>query len=208
MDEPLHHPHAYQHVTPLNAHIFSPSSNPAALVDHHDLDSIDFSSFETALQDPDTLVPFEAPSQASFDPTAPVRFDDVRTPRPLGSFPSQPAAVATQFNLPSRVPTGRPQDDAAEDGGPFGVFQLQGSTSQQSQSQSTTLGPLRSDFELRPRSTADGSTTDDRISNLKLIPDPPSLQDWRQRLFDVEDTITMTEDEYALPMSYVYENWD
>ena len=33
------------------------------------------------------------------------------------------------------------------------------------------------------------------LENLKLVPDPPDLQEWRNKLFDVSDTITLTEDQ-------------
>ena len=33
------------------------------------------------------------------------------------------------------------------------------------------------------------------FSNLKMIPDPPDLDAWRERLFNVSDVIELTEDE-------------
>ena len=35
------------------------------------------------------------------------------------------------------------------------------------------------------------------FSNMKSIPNPPDLDGWRERLFHVNETITMTEDEYV-----------
>lgn len=35
------------------------------------------------------------------------------------------------------------------------------------------------------------------FNNLKLIPDPPGLAQWREKLFNVEDTIVLSEEEYA-----------
>ena len=34
------------------------------------------------------------------------------------------------------------------------------------------------------------------FTGMKLVPDPPNLQVWRERLFDVQGTLTLTEDEF------------
>ncbi|KAI9759016.1 MAG: hypothetical protein M1835_000478, partial [Candelina submexicana] len=39
------------------------------------------------------------------------------------------------------------------------------------------------------------SSTAGHIENAKLVPNPPDLQEWRQRLFDVDEMITLTEDQ-------------
>lgn len=41
----------------------------------------------------------------------------------------------------------------------------------------------------------DSGKTDRHIANLKIVPNPPDLQAWRQRLFDIHGTVTLTEDE-------------
>tara|TARA_R110002003_G_scaffold198_23_gene15586 strand:- start:26139 stop:26729 length:591 start_codon:yes stop_codon:yes gene_type:complete len=53
-----------------------------------------------------------------------------------------------------------------------------------------------------PEPQAHGRETDDAPSSnhgqfqgLKLIADPPDLEAWRQRLFDVDDTMTLSEEE-------------
>lgn len=38
---------------------------------------------------------------------------------------------------------------------------------------------------------------DSHFGGLKLIPDPPDLETWRQRLFDVDEIITLTEEQYG-----------
>ncbi|KAG9206020.1 hypothetical protein G6514_006298 [Epicoccum nigrum] len=35
-----------------------------------------------------------------------------------------------------------------------------------------------------------------QFKGLRLIPNPPNLDEWRQRLFDVDDTITLTEEQF------------
>ncbi len=37
-----------------------------------------------------------------------------------------------------------------------------------------------------------------RFGGLKTIPDPPNLQEWREKLFNVEDVVTLTEDECVI----------
>jgi hypothetical protein len=36
-----------------------------------------------------------------------------------------------------------------------------------------------------------------QFEGLRLLSDPPDLATWREKLFHVDDTITLTEDEYA-----------
>jgi hypothetical protein len=40
-------------------------------------------------------------------------------------------------------------------------------------------------------------TNHGQFEGLRLIPDPPDLDLWREKLFHVDDTITLTEDEYV-----------
>lgn len=43
----------------------------------------------------------------------------------------------------------------------------------------------------------DGTFSTSNFEGLKLIPNPPNLKQWRQRLFDVDMLILLTEDEYV-----------
>jgi glutathione S-transferase len=36
-----------------------------------------------------------------------------------------------------------------------------------------------------------------QFEGLKLITHPPNLNEWREKLFHVDDTVTLTEDEYV-----------
>lgn len=40
-----------------------------------------------------------------------------------------------------------------------------------------------------------------QFEGLKLIPNPPDLEAWRERLFHVDDTITLTQEECVPPIS-------
>ena len=42
-------------------------------------------------------------------------------------------------------------------------------------------------------------TSHGQFEGLKMIAHPPSLDEWREKLFHVDDTVTLTEDEYASP---------
>lgn len=44
---------------------------------------------------------------------------------------------------------------------------------------------------------APSSNHSSHFQGLKLIAEPPDLDAWRQKLFDVDDTITLSEEEYA-----------
>ncbi|KAF2652867.1 hypothetical protein K491DRAFT_28681 [Lophiostoma macrostomum CBS 122681] len=42
-----------------------------------------------------------------------------------------------------------------------------------------------------------------QLDGLKLIPDPPNLPQWREKLFNVDDTITLTEEEFTTYFPHV-----
>ncbi|KAH8731096.1 hypothetical protein GQ44DRAFT_605013 [Phaeosphaeriaceae sp. PMI808] len=52
--------------------------------------------------------------------------------------------------------------------------------------------------ESRPQQqgTEDPSSNHGQFHELKLVADPPHLEAWRQKLFDVDETITLNEDEF------------
>lgn len=59
--------------------------------------------------------------------------------------------------------------------------------------------------QAQSQSQSQGQNQDDdapvtnhgQFEGLKLIPNPPNLDEWRDKLFHVDDTITLTEDEYV-----------
>ena len=79
----------------------------------------------------------------------------------------------------------------------FGVLTPHPQLPSHSRNHSEALGRLQNEIDLRPQRFSDGGTTEGHFKNLKMIPNPPNLEEWRQRLFDVDDTITLTEDEYV-----------
>jgi hypothetical protein len=42
-------------------------------------------------------------------------------------------------------------------------------------------------------------TSHGQFEGLRLIPNPPNLDEWRNKLFHVEDTITLTEEQQVYP---------
>lgn len=85
-------------------------------------------------------------------------------------------------------------------GGQFGVLTPHAQLSTQNSNHQEALGRLQNEVDLRPGPAQEGGTTDGHFSNLKMVPDPPNLEQWRKRLFDLDDTVTMTEDEYGLQL--------
>lgn len=67
--------------------------------------------------------------------------------------------------------------------------------STQSSNHQEALGRLHNEVDIRPAPAQEGGTTDGHFSNLKMVPNPPNLEQWRKRLFDLDDIVTMTEDE-------------
>ena len=57
------------------------------------------------------------------------------------------------------------------------------------------LGRLQNELDLRPVPVTDGGTTEGHFSNMKMVPNPPNLEQWRKRLFDVDEVITLTEEQ-------------
>lgn len=138
--------------------------------------------------------PFDAPR-----PHRP-RFQEIRSnppvtsPQPNGVFDPSNAGL---FGVLART---RPQQNTNGGRGQFGV--LSPHPQQQSQpldphlNHNEQLGRLQHELDLRPVSVTDGGTTEGHFSNMKMIPNPPNLEQWRRRLFDVDEVITLTEEQY------------
>ena len=96
----------------------------------------------------------------------------------------------------NHVPSAPQQNNAYNRGGEFGVLTPHPQLPSQPQNHQEALGRLQNEIDLRPVPIQDGGTTEGHFSNLKMVPDPPNLDEWRKRLFDVDEIITLTEDEY------------
>ena len=201
MNEPLH-PHHFPHQPLSNpTHLFpNPNATPTLVSQHDDLSSLDFGPFADALDGQTDLTnPFD-PVPQHYDPRNQPRFTEIRATGPLNGFQPQHNADATSFGIASRMPT-RPQNGQNKNNGQFGVLTPHPQLPSQPQTHTEALGQLQNEIDLRSKPVAEGGTTDGHFSNLKMIPNPPDLDEWRQKLFNVEDTVTMTEEEYVRAMA-------
>ncbi|KAF2833192.1 hypothetical protein CC86DRAFT_365150 [Ophiobolus disseminans] len=57
-------------------------------------------------------------------------------------------------------------------------------------------GPQRQQPHGDPSRDGDDGPSSGQFQGLKLVAEPPDLEAWRQKLFDVDDTITLNEDEF------------
>ncbi len=80
-------------------------------------------------------------------------------------------------------------------GGQFGVLTPQPQLPSQPDPQHNSIGRLRQEQELFQTPEQGGEKSDGHFRNLKVVPHPPNLEEWRERLFHVNETITLTEDE-------------
>ena len=69
----------------------------------------------------------------------------------------------------------------------------------QSHPQHSSIGRLQQDQDLfNSPESAGGGKAEGHLDGLKLVPNPPNLQEWREKLFNVNEIITLTEEEYVL----------
>jgi len=59
------------------------------------------------------------------------------------------------------------------------------------------------DVYAQPQNVQEGSDTKGNGHDMKLVENPPDLAKWRQQLFDVNETITLSEEEYDRVVSCV-----
>ena len=137
----------------------------------------------------------------TFDATRPnqPRFHEIRSNPPVSSPQSNNVFDQSNAGVFGVLTRTRPQQNIDGGGGQFGVL----SPHPQPQSQlldphlnhNEQLGRLQHELDLRPVPVTDGGTTEGHFSNMKLVPNPPNLEQWRRRLFDVDEAITLTEDQ-------------
>lgn len=195
MDTPLPH-----HFDPT---LFHPPHPHSTLISQNGLDPLDSFPFDPQLENQPDL--HQLQQRNPFDnspfesrPTQPQpRFHEVRpiapppTTQQLNHFNQ-----AGQFGL---LPRSTPQknDDSNRGGQLFGVLTPRSLASNTPQSHNETLGSLQNEIDLRPVPITDGGTTKGHFSNMKTVPNPPNIDEWRQRLFNVDESIALTEDQLA-----------
>lgn len=126
------------------------------------------------------------------------RFHEIRSsgppPQQNNGYASSPADGG-MFGVLSRT---RRQQNSEVERGQFGVLSPNPQLLPQHLTHDEQLGRLQHELDLRPLPVTDGGTTEGHFSNMRRVPNPPRLDEWRQRLFDVDDTITLTEEEYVM----------
>lgn len=147
---------------------------------------------------------FGHPNTFAERPRAPQpRFQEIRSniapqhPQQDHAFGTGQGEGAIFGVLPSQPQRPRPRQSNDVEGGQFGVLSPHPQLLAQHLNHDEQLGRLQNELDLRPPPITDGGTTAGHFSDMKMIPDPPNLNAWRQRLFDVDDTITLTENEYV-----------
>ncbi|KAL9604484.1 MAG: hypothetical protein Q9219_000449 [cf. Caloplaca sp. 3 TL-2023] len=175
MEGPLPHHFATAHA--LDPSLFNPQLHPGhpSLGSHLDLDTD----------------PFQFTSHFDHQP-------QIQT-QPRITFEQRPPIPARFQEL---SPNARGSDQLSNDftrsgqAGQFGILTPHPPLPNQPQIHHAGLGRFQNEIDLRPVAVQDGGTTEGHFSNMKTVPNPPDLENWRKKLFEVEDTVTMTEEEF------------
>ncbi|MCJ1470792.1 hypothetical protein MMC07_009439 [Pseudocyphellaria aurata] len=180
MEGPISHHFPSQHLH--NGALFHPQShhNHPTLVSQLDLDPTDPFHFNPHIDSHHQLQHLQQRNAYEQSPP-PSRFHEVR----------------------NHVPSNTQQNNVFNRGGEFGVLTPHPQLPSQPQNHQEALGRLQNEIDLRPVPIHDGGTTEGHFSNLKMVPDPPNLEEWRKRLFNVDEMITLTEDEFQTYFPHV-----
>ncbi|KAL8712202.1 MAG: hypothetical protein Q9225_006992 [Loekoesia sp. 1 TL-2023] len=176
MEGPI--PHHFATAHPLDPSLFNPQLHPGhpSLSSQIDLDTD----------------PFQFTSPLDHHPHIQLQ--------PRVTFDQRPSAQPLRFQeLPSNVrEPEHVNNDFARNGqaGQFGILTPHPQIPNQPQIHHEALGRLQNEIDLRPVAVQDGGTTEGHFSDMKIVPNPPDLENWRKKLFEVEDIVTLTEDEF------------
>ncbi|KAI4267571.1 MAG: hypothetical protein LQ337_008283 [Flavoplaca oasis] len=182
MDVPL--PHHFPH--PLDPSLFHTQL-------HHGHPSL------TTQNDFDTD-PFQFTSSLDHQPQLQlhhrVAFDQ-RTPIPPPRFQELPSDVPGPESIQNDFTRNSTQP------GQFGILTPHPQIPNQPHIHHEVLGRLQNEIDLRPVTVQEGGTTEGHFSNLRIIPDPPDLNAWRTKLFEVDDTLTLTEEQFQVYFPHI-----
>lgn len=204
MNDPLH-PHHFAHAPlPHVEHLFNSPHPPPTLVSQHELDDpLDFNPFGGQLDNPHDLSnPFD-PSPPHYDPRAPQpRLHEIRSNVPINGFQhpqshGQSHGENNEFQMPQRIVNTRQLQEHRQNRAQFGVLTPHPPHPHLQQNQFTPQHDSLGSVDLRAKQGKEGGTSDGHFSNMKVVPHPPHLEEWRQKLFDVDEKITLTEDQYV-----------
>ena len=173
-------PHHF-HSHPLHDNSLFQQPSPHTLPSQFDLDPNDPFQFNAQFDVP-SPIPQPQPRNHVLDPGLQhPRFHEIQ-PHVAPPAPCPPRARASS----------RPQ------GGQFGILTPHNQLPSDPQVHQAAFGRLQNHIDLRPAADGSGGTTEGHFGTLKIIPDPPNLEAWRERLFNVSEPIELTEDEYVV----------
>ena len=92
----------------------------------------------------------------------------------------------------------QPHTFQQHNGGQFGVLTPQAPLPSQLQQQHISLSRLQQEQDFFETPEQSGGKSDGHFGGLKIVPHPPNLGEWRDKLFHVNEMITLTEQEYGL----------
>ena len=101
------------------------------------------------------------------------------TPTTIRQLGARGNGIQHHFNTPTTQQYGLSSADQHSSGAPL----------------PNSVGRLQQDENHLESSARDGKEEHSHFGTLKLIENPPELEQWRDRLFNVDETITLTEDE-------------
>ncbi len=169
----LHHPQPHHGIPTLASHI-GPEVHP--------FDSADANTLSQHFP-PD----LEGHSSAHCLQT-PIAFEQNGHPQPQGGNPPHTPQYQQSHTFQQHH------------GGQFGVLTPLPALQNQMPPQHGSVGRLQQEQEFFQTPEQSAGKTEGHFRNLKMVPNPPNLQEWRERLFHVNETISLTEDE-QVPIS-------
>lgn len=139
-------------------------------------------------------------SQLDLDPTDPFPFPThlethLQSLQPRTAFDQGP--LPRFHEIQSLTNTTSHEHNVYNRGGSYGVLTPHHQLPSQLQPHSETTERPQNETDSRSAPTQSFGGTKRHLENLKIIPNPPDLEQWRNKLFDVDGLITMTEDQYA-----------
>jgi glutathione S-transferase len=112
-----------------------------------------------------------------------------------GSNAPQVNRFGLASHLHSTQTNGQPHTPQRQQHGTaYGVLTPSLSLPSQHHPQPGSMTRLQQEHELS-QTPENGGKGDGHFGTMKMIPNPPNLDEWRNRLFDVSDTLSLTEDE-------------
>ena len=136
-----------------------------------------------------------------FDPSRPnqLRFQEIRSNPPVSSPQANNVFDPSNTGVFGVLSRTRRQENTESGRGQFGVLSPlppgQAQLLDPHLNHDEQLERLQNELDLRPAPVTDGGTTEGHFSNMKMVPNPPNLEQWRRRLFDVDEVITLTEEQ-------------